>query len=160
MKYVFKPAMRNDSSRFSPKAGSISNSPFMKLKVFSEMCTRLWFFSNNNFPLKAYRKYTYPAKPLDSILLASSTSLEYTSNCHWRWPRIPAKIAPVWIPTRISTGEFVLAWTYLINVKFIHNEHLSYFIKLIYLIALTMDNPIWTQSTAWSGRSIGAPLMQ
>jgi hypothetical protein len=29
-----------------------------------------------------------------------------------------------------------------------------------YFIALTMDSPMWTQSTAWSGLSRGAPLMQ
>lgn len=32
-------------------------------------------------------------------------------------------------------------------------------IDLNYLIALTMDKPIWTHNTAWSGRSI-APLIQ
>jgi hypothetical protein len=31
---------------------------------------------------------------------------------------------------------------------------------LTYFIALTIDSPIWTQSTAWSGLSRGAPLMQ
>lgn len=30
----------------------------------------------------------------------------------------------------------------------------------IYLIALTMDNPMWTHITAWSERSTFAPEMQ
>jgi hypothetical protein len=42
IKYVLSPAILRDSSRFSPKAGSTSNSPFKKLKVFSDMCTRLF----------------------------------------------------------------------------------------------------------------------
>lgn len=29
-----------------------------------------------------------------------------------------------------------------------------------YFIALTIESPIWTQSTAWSGLSRGAPLIQ
>lgn len=41
MKYVFRPAILKLSSLFSPYAGSTSNSPCRKLKVFSEMCTRL-----------------------------------------------------------------------------------------------------------------------
>lgn len=41
MKYVFRPAILKASSRFSPNAGSTSNSPLRKLMVFSEMCTRL-----------------------------------------------------------------------------------------------------------------------
>lgn len=41
MKYVFNPAIRNVSSRFSPKAGSTSNSPLKHWRVFSEICTRL-----------------------------------------------------------------------------------------------------------------------
>lgn len=41
MKYVFRPAILKASSLFSPNAGSTSNSPCRKLKVFSEMCTRL-----------------------------------------------------------------------------------------------------------------------
>lgn len=152
MKYVFRPAILKASSRFSPNAGSTSNSPCRKLKVFSEMWTRLlvktrkteekeeevkwniimWSGRHQRlkpsvgsgvvqhfFPrrtrVKAYWTIlqTYPAFPLDSILFASSTSFEYTSYCHWRWPRMPAKIAPVWMPTRISTGELVFCWTYL-----------------------------------------------
>lgn len=56
---------------------------------------------------------TYPAFPLLSILLASSTSLEYTSNCHCLWPSTPARTAPVCMPTLMSTGEFVVCWRYL-----------------------------------------------
>lgn len=41
MKYVLRPAIRNASSRRSPKAGSTSNSPLRKLKVMFEMWTRL-----------------------------------------------------------------------------------------------------------------------
>lgn len=37
IKYVFKPAMRNASSRFSPNAGSISNSPDKNSSVFSDI---------------------------------------------------------------------------------------------------------------------------
>lgn len=56
---------------------------------------------------------TYPAIPLDSILFANSTSFEYTSYCHCLCPKMPANIAPVCIPTRISTGELVFCCTYL-----------------------------------------------
>lgn len=41
IKYVRKPAARNVSSRFSPYAGSTSNSPFRHCNVFSEIWTRL-----------------------------------------------------------------------------------------------------------------------
>lgn len=41
IKYVLSPAILRDSSLFSPKAGSTSNSPFKKLKVFSDIWTRL-----------------------------------------------------------------------------------------------------------------------
>lgn len=41
IKYVFRPAFLSASSRFSPNAGSTSNSPCRKLKVFSEIWTRL-----------------------------------------------------------------------------------------------------------------------
>lgn len=145
--------MRSSSSRFSPKAGSTSNSPLRKAKVLSEMCTRLGIMKEElldylnwqcqltrphmhiHTPLRthththpliqiyiwkwqqeiittfwvrvalereresgregqrvetssimqhlklhlhlvAQRRRTYPALPLDSILLASSTSLE------------------------------------------------------------------------------------
>lgn len=61
----------------------------------------------NTFSFYFFIIYTYPAIPLDSILFASSTSFEYTSYCHCLCPRIPANTAPVWIPTRMSTGELV-----------------------------------------------------
>lgn len=44
MKNVFRPAILKASSRFSPNAGSTSNSPCRKLRVFSEMWTRLTWF--------------------------------------------------------------------------------------------------------------------
>lgn len=79
---------------------------------------------------------TYPGFPLLSILFANSTSFEYMSNCHWRCPKTPASIAPVWIPTRMSTELLVFSRTYL--------------------IAFTIERPIWTQRIAWSSRSSGA----
>lgn len=54
---------------------------------------------------------SYPAFPELSILLASSTSFEYTSYCHCLWPRMPAKIAPVWIPT---WGKYMIFGKYLL----------------------------------------------
>lgn len=41
MKKVFMLAILRASSRRSPYPGSTSNSPFKKLNVFSDMCTRL-----------------------------------------------------------------------------------------------------------------------
>lgn len=41
IKYVLRPAIRRASSRFSPYAGSTSNSPLRYASVLSEMCTRL-----------------------------------------------------------------------------------------------------------------------
>lgn len=73
---------------------------------------------------------TYPANPLDSILFANSTSFEYTSYCHWRWPKMPAKIAPVWIPTRISTGELVFCCTYLKVINSIERKQLNWMLKI------------------------------
>lgn len=110
----------------------------------------------------------YPAMPLDSILLASSTSREYTSNCHCLWPRMPARTAPVWIPTRMSTGELVFCCTYLKRVGWgeenkkcykLANKDNPYFPSLAlfsflnkgdhptksvntYLMAFTMESPM------------------
>ena len=46
--------------------------------------------------------FAYPGIPPDSILLASVTSFDQASNCHFFCPRTPANTAPVWMPTRMS----------------------------------------------------------
>lgn len=44
----------------------------------------------------------YPGFPVASILFATLTSLDQTSNCHFFSPIRPENTDPVWIPTRIS----------------------------------------------------------
>lgn len=54
-----------------------------------------------------------PGIPPDSILLATVTSVDQTSNCHLFWPRTPPSTVPVCTPTRMSTSVFVFSRTYL-----------------------------------------------
>ena len=60
---------------------------------------------------------SYPGSPPASILLASVTSFDQTSYCHFRRPRTPQRTRPVWMPTRMfswtsvaSTTELKMKW--------------------------------------------------
>lgn len=55
--------------------------------------------------------------PPDSMLLASVTSLDQTSNCHLRKPSTPQWTRPVWIPTRMLTFTPVTSRTKLYSKK-------------------------------------------
>lgn len=57
--------------------------------------------------------FYYPGIPPDSILLATVTSVDQTSNCHLFCPSTPPSTVPVWTPTRMSTSVLVFSRTYL-----------------------------------------------
>lgn len=116
------------SSRYShlspPLPGSSSNSPCRLSLVVWEMCTLL---GRKHKPLykkiKCVKEFdcspwnnallSYPGIPPDSILLATVTSVDQTSNCHLFWPSTPPSTVPVWTPTRMSTSVLVFSRTYL-----------------------------------------------
>ncbi|TNN61585.1 hypothetical protein EYF80_028197 [Liparis tanakae] len=82
------------SHRPPPSPSSNSNSPLRLSLVVWEMCTLLRI-------------------PPDSILLATVTSVDQTSNCHLFWPSTPPSTVPEWTPTRMSTSVLVFSRTYL-----------------------------------------------
>lgn len=56
---------------------------------------------------------THPARPPASMWLARVTSLDHTSNCHFRKPRTPQCTRPLWMPTRMFTFTPVTSRTSL-----------------------------------------------
>ena len=56
---------------------------------------------------------THPARPPASMWLARVTSLDHTSNCHFRRPRTPQCTRPLWMPTRMITFTPVTSRTSL-----------------------------------------------
>lgn len=74
---------------------------------------------------------TYPGRPPDSMWLASVTSCDHTSNCHFLRPITPQSTLPEWTPTLMLMSISVASRTCLeeISVKlkaqYEHNMHLS-----------------------------------
>ena len=69
-----------------------------KTEKFGTKSTWAMFFSlyaNSDFP--------HPALPPASMWLASVTSFDHTSNCHFLSPSTPQCTRPLWIPTRMLT---------------------------------------------------------
>lgn len=68
------------------------------------------------FPVRtwlSFREITYPGMPPASSMLATSTSQDHTSNCHFWRPRTPQSTEPEWMPMRMSTLCFSSLRTYL-----------------------------------------------
>lgn len=122
-KYVSMPFSSRYSHLSPPFPGSSSNSPCRLSLVVWEMCTLLYgkqtlfFFLKNGTHERVHRDIkpsgSYPGIPPDSILFATVTSVDQTSNCHLFWPRTPPSTVPVWTPTRMSTSVLVFSRTYL-----------------------------------------------
>lgn len=61
----------------------------------------------------SFDEVTYPALPPASMWLASVTSLDHTSNCHFLRPKTPQWTLPLWIPTLMLTFTPVTSRTSL-----------------------------------------------
>ena len=58
--------------------------------------------------------WTIPGFPDDSILLANVTSFDHTSNLNLRFPTIPQRTLPVWIPTFFDTSYWYFSTGWLL----------------------------------------------
>ncbi|KAG7253618.1 hypothetical protein CRUP_027259 [Coryphaenoides rupestris] len=59
----------------------------------------------------AFIQIPHPALPPASMWLASVTSLDHTSNCHFLRPSTPQCTRPLWMPTRMFTLTPQWAWS-------------------------------------------------
>lgn len=98
MKKVSTPWSRRYEDRSSPWPASTSYSPESESRVARVTCTR-------------------PGSPPDSMWLARVTSLDQTSNCHFRRPRTPQSTRPVWMPTRMFRMTSVASTTVLFEIE-------------------------------------------
>ena len=90
------------------------------LVVDSESCKIDYINIVKTITFVSSKVETYPGTPPASMLLASVTSFDHTSNCHFLNPSTPQCTRPVWTPTRMFSTSTPVTLRTKLQYKAVH----------------------------------------